>query len=99
MKKTNNVRIPQITSVSIALRLFYARTALSNKDIKMLFGEHSSSTINGLKDLARQRMVEDKVPVWNAQLVNTESAYKAWGLDISNLEWRYAKIKQFVQIS
>lgn len=94
MKKTNNVRIPQITSIPIAIRLFYEKTELTNNDIKTLFGQHANSTINGLKKLARQQMVEDNVIVWNAQRVNTVAAYKAWGLDIDDLERRNEKLKQ-----
>lgn len=95
MKKINNVRMPQITSIATAIRLYYQRTELSNRDIEELFGKHSRSTINKLKDLARQQMVEKDVPSWNSRLVNTEAAYKAWGLNIDNLEMRQAKLEQY----
>ncbi len=93
------VRIPQITSIETAIRLYYEKTELTNKDIEDLFGKHASSTIARLKEKARQQMTEDNVPVWNAQRVNTEAAYKSWGLDIADLERRHKKLKQFAKIN
>lgn len=88
MKKVNNVRIPQITSIATAIRLFYEKTELTNNDIKTLFGKLANSTIARLKDKARQQMIADGVTVWNSQRVNTVAAYKAWGLNIDDLEMR-----------
>ncbi len=89
------VRIPQLTDIKTAIRMYYERTELSNKDIETLFGKHSSSTIAGLKSMARQKMTENNTPSWNAQRVNTEVAFEAWGLSIDDLEKRYKKLKQF----
>ena len=88
------VRVPQVRSVKGAVRLYYEKNELSNSDIKMLFDVHSSATITKLKNLARERMTEDNVSVWNAQNVNTATAYKSWGLDISDLEHRLKKLKE-----
>jgi len=38
-------------------------------------------------------MNERSTPVWNAQRVNTEIAYEAWGLNITDLERRLKKLK------
>ncbi|MCM1168144.1 MAG: hypothetical protein NC401_19340 [Ruminococcus sp.] len=92
-----SLRIPQITSLEIAIRLYYERTELTNTDIEMLFGKHSSSTIARLKKLAKEKMRENNVPCWNEQRVNTEAAYEAWGLSIKDLERRYEKLKQLGQ--
>lgn len=92
-------RIPQITDIEAAIRLFYERIELSNTDIEELFGKHSSTTIAGLKAMARQKMREDNVPCWNTQRVNTEAAYSAWGLSIDDLERRYMKLKQLKQLA
>lgn len=35
---TINVRVPQVTSIEMAIRLYYERTELSNPEIKALFG-------------------------------------------------------------
>ena len=88
------VRIPQIVDLKTAINLYYMRTALSNADIEMLFGKHSSSTIAKLKKMAQNKMVEKNVMSLNALCVNTAAAYEAWGLDINDLEHRFQKLKQ-----
>ena len=91
-----HVRIPQIQDIGAAVRLFYEKPVLSNADIVMLFGKgHSSATICRLKKLAREKMIEEDVRIWNARMVDTETAFKAWGLDITSLERRYAKLKKY----
>ena len=40
-------------------------------------------------------MICDNVCFWNARMVDTETAFKAWGLDIANMEHRYAKLKKY----
>lgn len=90
---TINVRIPQISSLETAIRLYYDKLELSNKDIMALFGKMSSSTMAKLKRAANALIQERDTPIWNAQRVNTEVAYEAWGLDIKKLEYRYNKLK------
>lgn len=46
-----NVRIPSVSSIENAVRLYYEKVELNNSDIKELFGEHSSTTIAKLKNL------------------------------------------------
>lgn len=88
------VRIPQLTDIGKAIELYYARIELSNQDIKDLFGITSSTRIVRLKNLAKERMIKENVPYWNALHVNTKTAYQAWGLDIKDLESRYAKLQK-----
>lgn len=92
-KSILNVRIPQITSLETAIRLYYEHTELSNSDIKELFGKCSSATISRLKSKVREKMAEEKTPVWNANNVNTKVAYSTWGLNIDDLEHRYKKVR------
>ena len=87
------VRVPQITSLETAIRLYYERIELSNRDIRELFGKLAPATIKSLKNKALAIMTERNTPVWNAQRVNTEIAYEAWGLDITKLEYRLNKLK------
>lgn len=89
---TIKIRIPQVTSIELAIRLYYERTELSNSEIKSLFAV-GENTVTKLKRKARELMNERETPVWNAQRVNTEVAYEAWGLDIKNLEHRLKKLK------
>ena len=90
---TINVRVPQVTSIETAIRLYYERTELSNADIKELFGHIANDTVSRLKRKAKALMLERGTPVWDAQRVNTEVAYEAWGLNIGNLEYRFKKLK------
>ena len=82
------VRIPQLLDIRKAVELYYSRLDLSNADIKDLFGNMSSSTVAKLKALAEKQRMKDGVSKWSANRVVTMCAYKAWGLDIEDLEKR-----------
>ena len=89
-----NVRVPQIVSISDALKLYYTKRELRNTDLKILFGAIGSARIVKLKDLARDAMREKDVPTLDNQAVNTDCAFEAWGIDITTLEKNYAKLKR-----
>lgn len=91
----NKVRIPQIIDIKTAIQMYYERIELSSSDIAKLFGKRSSSTVTALKSLARQKMIEQDTPCWNAVNVNTAAAFEAWGLSIDDLEERYKKLKEY----
>lgn len=82
------VRIPQLLDVRKAVEMYYSRLDLSNSDICALFGKISPSTVYKLKLLAEEQRKEDGVACWSANRVNTMCAYKAWGIDIEDLERR-----------
>ncbi len=86
------VRIPQLKNIETAIRLYYERIELSNSDIRELFGNLSSTTMVKLKKKAEEVMTEENIMRWNTLCVNTEAAYKAWGLDIADLERRQKKL-------
>lgn len=86
-------RIPQIANLETAIRLYYERVELSSKDIESIFG-CSITTVTKLKCLAHEQMDKDDVPNWNARNVNTEAAFKAWGLDIGTLERNLLKLRK-----
>lgn len=88
------VRVPQPVDLQTAIRKYYERVERSNKDIFELFGAMSRSKLLKLKDLAREQMTNDNVPSWNALYVNTESAYKAWGIDVARSERGLEKLKK-----
>lgn len=89
-----NVRIPTISSLQTAIKLYYERIELTNKDITELFGDLSSATISRMKQKAREQMAIDGVQSWTGYGVSTESAYRAWNLNIVDLEKRYSKLKE-----
>lgn len=87
------VRIPQITSLETAIRLYYERSELSTPDIRELFGPLANDTVSRLKRKARELMNERGKLPGDATRVNTEIAYEAWGLDITKLEYRLNKLR------
>lgn len=87
------VRIPQITSLETAIRLYYERSELSTPDIRELFGPLANDTVSRLKRKARELMNERGKLPGDATRVNTEIAYEAWGLDITKLEFRLNKLR------
>lgn len=89
-----NVRIPTISSLQTAIKLYYERLELINKDITELFGDLSSATISRLKKKAREQMAIDGVQSWTGYGVSTTSSFRAWNLDIVDLEKRYAKLRE-----
>lgn len=86
------ISIPQIRSLEVAIRLYYERVELSTKDISELF-VCSATTVSALKRLALEQMERDEVPRWSVRNVNTEAAYRAWGLDIAVMERNLRKLR------
>lgn len=94
MRQTR-VRVPQITDLRTAIELYLKRSELSTQDIEALFGNISKGSMVKLKQLAREKIAEKGIRVWNPRHVNTEAAYEAWGLDIEDLKRRYRELKEF----
>ncbi len=88
------MRIPEISSLETAIRLYWEKIELRSSDIKVLFGRIGSEKVVQLKKQAQELMDERHTPQWNASRVNTKVAYEAWGLDIDDLEKRYNKLKK-----
>jgi len=88
------MNIPQITGIDAAIRIFYRYPEIGTKEIAELFTRHSRSTINRLKKLAYEQMIKDNVYRHGMYKINTSSAYKAWGLDIEDLEKRRSKLQK-----
>lgn len=82
---TLKCNVPQVRDHAEALRLYREQTEIGTGDIAAIFGV-SPSTARRLKSVVRERMAEDKTPSYNANLVNVETAYKTWGLDVRKLE-------------
>lgn len=88
------VRIPQPQSLETAIRLYYEKNEIKNEDIKTLFGALGSARVARLKTLARDEMKRSEVMSWDATAVNTECAYRAWGINIADCERKYNKLKK-----
>ena len=86
-------RIPQIPDLKKAIRIYYSVIELTPKDIKNLF-DCCGTTATRLKKIAMEYIIENEIVRWNAKAVNTKAAFRAWGLDIDDLEKRYNKLKK-----
>lgn len=86
------IRCPNIKDIDLAVRLYYETFELSSKDIRMIFGTKSTATEAKLKKMVRVEMAKTGKKPWNDSCVPTEAAFKAWGLDIADLERRRAKL-------
>lgn len=93
------VRVPQPKSVEFALQLYYEKSELANDDIKTLFGISANSTVAKLKAIAREKMINDNTPVWDARNVNTVAAYQSWGIDPADLERRVKKLRELRELT
>jgi hypothetical protein len=86
--------IPSI-DIETAIRMYYENVEIGNNDIQRLFlGKVGSTRMQSLKRIAKDKMREKGTLIWNANKVNTEAAFEAWGLDITDLERRYQKLKK-----
>ena len=86
--------IPTITSIENALKIYYENAEIGNKEIKILFGNRSTATICRLKKLVKAEMIKNDIPTFNANKVNTKTAFCVWGIDITDLENRMKKLKE-----
>ena len=88
------INIPQITDIDTVISIYYRYPEISTKEIEKLFKRHSKSTIIRLKKLAQQKMIEDNIYTHGIYKINTECAYKAWGLNVEDLEKRRNKLQR-----
>lgn len=82
------------TDIGKLIRIYYENIELSGDDIREIYPGISRSSVDKLKKKAFNAMSEKKVLQWVPHKVNTECAYIAWGLDIADLERRYAKLQR-----
>ena len=88
------MNIPQITDIDTAINIYYRYPEISTKEIIQLFKKHSKGTVSRLKKLAQKRMIEDDIYSLGMYKINTECAYKAWGIDVNDLERRRYKLQK-----
>lgn len=76
------------------LTVYYECREISNAEMQKLFGAVGQSTITRLKKRALELMRERGVSRLGRHSVNTEVAFEAWGIDIADMERRFAKQKK-----
>ncbi|MBQ7799601.1 MAG: hypothetical protein IJ370_03840 [Oscillospiraceae bacterium] len=83
-------------NIPIAVRYYYEKVSLENKDIKKIFGVTSDTTaIRKKKEVIKYFAEQGINPVHSlTNRLDTWRAYEAWGLDITELEKRFKKLKQ-----
>lgn len=94
-KKQSKMRVRITDDLALLIETYYKNVELSSEIISKLFNTECTSTIAKLKKMARKQMAVDQIMPWNAVDVNTACAYKAWGMNIKDLEERYAKLQRF----
>ena len=94
-KKQIKMRVRITDDLELLIETYYKNVELSSEIISKLFDTECTSTIAKLKKVARRQMAEDHIIPWNAVDVNTECAYKAWGIHIKDIEERHAKLQRF----
>ena len=84
--------IPQVTDLDTAIRIYYRFPEIGTVEMTALFGKKSKSTINKLKNMARLQMIKDDICTNGLYKLNTAAAYRAWGIDVDDLEKRRQKL-------
>lgn len=85
---------PRIASVEVAVELYYSTYALYTADLRRLFPGASATTLSRLKRAAREYTLSHGLMLIDNLSVPTNDAYKAWGLDIAELEEKFKKLKR-----
>lgn len=84
-------------NIPVAVKMYYEKISLSNKDIKEIFSIKADSTAVEIKKEVIKYWAEkdDGInPVNHNNRLDTERAFEAWGLDIANLEYRFKKLQK-----
>lgn len=86
------MRTRAITNIDTALRIYYEKDELDNKDIKELFNGLSDSKAISMKKEVLKEMAAQNIPQFRKHTVNTDVAYKLWGINVERLERNRAKL-------
>jgi len=97
--KNPRVHIPKIVSIETAIRLYLENIELGNAELRQLFGKKSTTIYSKLKKQVREYMTENNIKVYSEDRVQTEAAYKVWGIDIEKLERNYAKLRKYEMLN
>lgn len=80
-------------NVETAVRIYAEYSELGTEQIRELFGNNiCDASILKLKQRAIEQMKKDGTATFGKYSVDTDSAYKAWNLDIKVLEARYKRL-------
>jgi len=78
-----------------AMLAYHGTYEIGNADIRRIFGsKKSSATLAKMKKAAYEEMLKQGIAAHGYHNVNTAAAFKAWGIDITDLEKRYKTLKR-----
>lgn len=86
--------IPRIDNILKVIKTYYGKLELGTSDIAELFNIGKNKALR-LKRAVQEYMIANELPIINANYVDTEEAFKVWGIDINKLEKRYEKLKKY----
>lgn len=84
----------QTADIDTVLRIYYTYPEISTAQVKEIFPSVSSSTLTNYKKHVKMEMAKKGVKVATRNAIDTETAFKVWGIDVQNLEKRRAKLKK-----
>lgn len=75
------------------LKIYYSCHELGSSEIMKLLGV-SESRASTMKNEVRKKMAEQNVMAFDKSCINTEIAFKVWGIDIDDVEKRVKKLEK-----
>ena len=87
------IAFKDLNSLKNCLRIYYTYPEIGSAEIKELFNIGDTTAIR-LKKAVQKKQIEDNVMVLDSHSVNTEVAFKVWGIDIEDIESRVKKLEK-----
>ncbi len=88
------IRGKELKDIGTAIKLYYEKLELSNKDIMTLFDIKSDATVARLKKPVLEAITKQDIQRFSSSAINTKVAFEVWGIDIKKLEENYQKLKK-----
>lgn len=79
-------------NLDAVLRIYYMYPEIGNAQIREIYGKIGDQTIASMKKKARKIQDEDNIKTIGVYTVNTKAAYKAWGINIKEIEQNRKKL-------
>ena len=86
----------KIKDIQTAVDIYYKHSELGTSEITQLF-DCSKSTATRLKNMVKAVQKEEGVMTLSDTTVNTKCAYKAWHINIGDLERRLIRYKKILK--
>lgn len=94
-RKIVPVRRPAIASLEAAIRIYFSKDYIGNKEIVEIFGDKiGANTICKLKEAVREEEDRRSIPIVVPCHVDTEVAYEVWSIDVEKLVNKRSRLKR-----